>query len=1189
MSNIKEALKRFLSIALSVTTTVSLSGLTLLLPVSPALAVAPGDYGLREGDLVRAPSLSAPEGYKVYIINDAGFKRHIFNPDVFNMYGHLKWSNIKDVAANVVMAFTTSDLYRIDGDPRVWSVGDDGQRHWVNMTADQFTQKGYNWGQIFLINAKEGNYYTQASDITPTTTPPVTPPVVVVPPVTGGLSVMASPSTPPASTLAATTVFNPVLTVRFTAGSAAASVTGLTVTKGGLIANSNVSGISLWNGSTRVSNVLTSLTSDGKATFVLGTPVSVPANSSVDLDVKVNLSSSATSGTVNFSIKGMSDVSASGTVTGTFPAWGNTFSLASAGAVGAYTLTGQSVGGSSSAFPASGSGNIEIGVAGREVGKFQINETSGKEDLWVKQMTVYTEGSIRAGDLTNWAIYDSNNVKLGTGTVALPYVTFMFDSAYRIPQGTNRNLSIKADPMDGADRTVRLHIQNDYDMLVQGAQTGAYIAPSSFADTADSDGYFRLKQGALSVSKTPGSPTGNLAPGATEVELARFDLRASGEQLEIRKLDLKIVEAVSTSTQLLTGNVKVQSGDGAVTYLSLASSASNLEVTSYTAGSTRQDLNTYIVIPSGTTKTIKVLGTLKTTVGASQTYRADIGYYNAWRASTKDFADLLSTSYTSGNTLTVQTSALTVAKNTSIPDKNVAKGATNALVGSFTFQAGSAENVNISSLTVSYNADPSAKIKNVKVMVDGKQFGSTTIGTPGVSSDSFTGTLQLAKSTTALVEVYADVNTSVTTGGTVIMSISAVSATGKDTGNTIDAKSTAGVLVSTTAISGQTITFQTGTLSITRDASSPFSSIILAGTSGLELEKVRFDALNDNLILKKVRFEASVAGAGKYLSKLYLCDGASDTTSACATGVNLVGDQALFDGLSIALAAGTPKVLTVKAMLAASNVVVSSSGVAAFAVRIVSDGTSDMQVTGSQSDLGTDAINTTAADSAIATSNSMLFHLTQPVIGKVAVANTDLGGATEQEIFKFTVKSKNASTELNVGELKIGLTSTGMNTAGSIGTFKLYRGTQLVAQDTTTTLTTTTPTATLTFNQNNEQNDAFDIAASNDANFDFDEGITVGSTDTLFTLKANTTAAATGLASGGTVTLVSQISGTSGASSGDTTQETGWANGNLFYSYKLQDGSGTFIGSGTATTSSANHFSASDSYPVDTQVLSHKN
>src|SRR3989344_929193 len=66
---------------------------------------------LTEGDLIRGP-----DGIKLYIVNAHGFKRHIFNPTVFNMYGHLKWDKIKSVNQQIIDALKTSDFYRADGD-----------------------------------------------------------------------------------------------------------------------------------------------------------------------------------------------------------------------------------------------------------------------------------------------------------------------------------------------------------------------------------------------------------------------------------------------------------------------------------------------------------------------------------------------------------------------------------------------------------------------------------------------------------------------------------------------------------------------------------------------------------------------------------------------------------------------------------------------------------------------------------------------------------------------------------------------------------------------------------------------------------------------------------------------------------------------------------------------------------------
>ena len=113
---------------------------------------------LNEGDIVRGP-----DGIKVYIINNNGYKRHIFNPEVFNMYGHLKWSNIKSVDQTTLDSYMTSDLYRADGDQKVYQTADDGIKRWFNMTGEQFIASGYNFNQVFVVNPKERDFYSTGS------------------------------------------------------------------------------------------------------------------------------------------------------------------------------------------------------------------------------------------------------------------------------------------------------------------------------------------------------------------------------------------------------------------------------------------------------------------------------------------------------------------------------------------------------------------------------------------------------------------------------------------------------------------------------------------------------------------------------------------------------------------------------------------------------------------------------------------------------------------------------------------------------------------------------------------------------------------------------------------------------------------------------------------------------------------
>jgi hypothetical protein len=78
-------------------------------------------FGLTMSNFVHAESLSLVDGdliktsqnLDVYIIKIIGvkkFKRLILNPDIFNSYGHLKWSNIKIVSQEVEDQFISSDF-----------------------------------------------------------------------------------------------------------------------------------------------------------------------------------------------------------------------------------------------------------------------------------------------------------------------------------------------------------------------------------------------------------------------------------------------------------------------------------------------------------------------------------------------------------------------------------------------------------------------------------------------------------------------------------------------------------------------------------------------------------------------------------------------------------------------------------------------------------------------------------------------------------------------------------------------------------------------------------------------------------------------------------------------------------------------------------------------------------------------
>mgnify|MGYP001600805616 FL=1 len=127
-----------------------------------------------EGSLIRGP-----DGIKVYIVNGHGYRRHIFNPAVFGMYGHFRWDGIVTVDEQTLDSFAVSDLYRADEDTRVFSLREvdeqlgKAEKQWLQMSPAAFERKGWRWDQVFIINTKERDYYQEGAAITDETGAPV--------------------------------------------------------------------------------------------------------------------------------------------------------------------------------------------------------------------------------------------------------------------------------------------------------------------------------------------------------------------------------------------------------------------------------------------------------------------------------------------------------------------------------------------------------------------------------------------------------------------------------------------------------------------------------------------------------------------------------------------------------------------------------------------------------------------------------------------------------------------------------------------------------------------------------------------------------------------------------------------------------------------------------------------------------
>jgi hypothetical protein len=1125
----KSSLMKTLSIMLSVTALLFVMGTTVYAQTTT----------IKEGDLIRGP-----DGIKVYIVNAYGFKRHIFNPAVFNMYAHFNWNNIHAVSQATLDSYKTSDLYRADGDTKVYGMEEVSEaaglanKRWINMTAEEFIAKGYSWDQIFTINATEGAFYGTGSDITYSTSTTTTTS-------TGALNVSLASDTPASKVIAGGAAYSDVLKVTLSAGSQAASVTGVTVSKYGLIANSNVTGVSVWDAmGVRHGNILTSLTSDDKVNISFtGTPINVPANSSTYFIVKVTVSSSATTGTMYFGIASASDISAGGSVGGTFPVNGNVMSLTSgSSSLGAYTIAAQTLSGAAAS--SSTTGNTDIGTTQLEVGKFQFANSNSNEDLLVKQIVVYVEGSlVETTDVKNWKLLDSGAVVLAEATQPSDrYVTFNLATPYKIAKGVTKNLSVKADIVDGSTRYFRTHIQNEYDVMVMGASTGFYITPTTFTDQVGTTAWFNIKSGSLTVNKSTTSPTGDLAPGQTGVVLGKFEIKATGEKMEIRKMDLAI--SSTAASLLLAGTVKVQNEAGTETYLSVAATDAALSAASI---ANRYDLSSYITLNSNETKVLVVVGDIKSTA-SSGAYTAEIGYFYAKRFSTNDYADFNTTAYTDANQLTVVDVSLSVAANTAYASRIIAPGTQSAKIGSFSIQASAAEDVRVSTIALTWTsstATPSSDLTNLSLWDGTTQIG-TTIGTPTGTTESFTTSWVIPKSSTKILDVKA--NTSSTAANVFVTNLAAssISGVGVNSGKSLGATPSAGK-------AGQTITMTAGSLTISKDSSSAGSKVLTAGLTGVELAKYNFAAANEDLTLNKITLSIST-GQSENIGMIYLKDGS--TTLGSTT---LFADQATFTGLTVAIPADGTKVLGVYADVTGSGVMTPAA-----TLSVLIPGKASTYMTVNKASGGTVAATSITITGTTAEGNTMLFHNSAPVIALASDSPSGTkSGAASQEVAKFTVYNQ-GTRDMRMASLSVTISAGGLAGLGQATSAELWDGSTKLAAAVTGGVTSASTTSTIEFDNDLDVNTALDNYV-----------ITAGTTKT-FTVKMDTSAMRTGLTSGQNSNLTVSITGSTGTDTAVNSEEAYWQDGNFIYYYTP---------AGTSTPSGA--YSASDSYPVSGNTLTY--
>jgi len=845
-------LQKSISILTSITTTIMVSGVVMLAPIA-ASAVT-----IVDGDIVSPDAVFTEDGITYYpydvfivkILNGKTFKRLVLNPQVFDSYGHLEWSNIKIISAATVDGYITSQLVRqIDTQPvyKLVPDGDTGTKEWLNMTAAEFEAAGYDWDSIYVVNGTDIGNYNAGADITDGTVSE------------GTLTATLAADTPASGTAVKSAARVPFTKVNLTATGGDVIVDALVVQRTGLAQDGAFSGIDIIDAGTNraINNTSKTFNSLHQANFTDDFTVSKGTTKSIIL--AGNMASDLTSYSAETPSLSLSAVTLKGdaTLSASLPLTGNPMTNNNTIAIGSATIQ-------RGAYTNATSTSIQVGKTDYTFFSFQV-QAGSTEKVQFSQIRVYQEGSASLGtDLVNLKLLQ-DGTKIADGVIySSKYVDFSFDTI-TIDKGQIVQFQVKADVNDGSARTIDLGIYKSTDLLVKGVTYGYNITPTYSSTGAGgdspvlSDNEFTISNGTVQVTKSSTVGAENIAVSSNQV-LGAYEFEVKGEAVTVSSLVLTVTS---------TGNPGA--GSDAVLGVELVDPSGNV-----VAGPTDPVRSTGVVTWSDSFtlsvgKTIyKVRGDLQTSVSWASNDTIYVSFNPSAITATGDVTGNTITatpnSTLSANTQTVKAATLTVTRNTLPATGNIIVNQSNVTLSSWNFDAtDSGEDIRVTSVLWAGKGWSATNTDALTTYVDENKNskwdegtdtalspindGLDTTATIGAASSTFafTDPIIITKGTSKHVALKGNKD-SVSSNGTENWGLTdgtaSVIAYGINTGNS--------VAEALTHDHGPTLTSNVkGTLTI-ETSNNPSSAIVVAGSTGNIFTNVKLTAKYEDLNLDRL-------------------------------------------------------------------------------------------------------------------------------------------------------------------------------------------------------------------------------------------------------------------------------------------------------------------------------------------------
>jgi hypothetical protein len=766
----------------------------------------------------------------------------------------------------------------------------------------------------------------------------------VVLPTASGLTVAVAADNPISTTIvsgggvnAGSQALIPYLKLNFsTPAGTSAKVTTLKLKRLGISTDTDVPNVYLYEGDTKLAEMTSQ--SLGVITFTNAAGLFTVSGTKT-ITLKADLYKAATAGkTIGLAIAASTDVvTDASAVNGTFPINGNLMTTALVADFGRLTVA-----------TSTNSGTVDPGIIGWEA--MRITLAAANQKIKIYSIKFLQLGSIQKTDIANLGLY-SGATQLGTTQAALASdgtVTFDLSSApYEIGSGITRTLSLKADVIGGSTRTIRFSLQRSSDIVAKDDNYGVYVAPdvSAVATFSVLDSTSALvTEGNLTISRATDSPSANVALNSSNITLAKFNIKAVGEDVRVSSLYVKVATTSAATAWDTIKNIRVLYDGSQV----------GTTVTVTPAPNATSTFSFSFTVPVGQTKVLEV----KADIQGDNLASGDkiIVYLGKGTSNVQRMTSLgafgFPASDQAGNELTVSAAGLSAAKNTTIGDITAVNNSQGVIIGSWFLTAGSAEGVDISRIGIkdasTSGSGAAGTATNTAQHSLGEAFtnlelyyGSTKLGSTVVPTDSTPSTeysfypsgFSLAAGQTVRIDLKANVNPSPTWWGGNAAQLSSAESSGKITSNSAN-------IGTPGATPGQALTLSgAGVLSLALDSSAPEGSIVAMGDTEkiMGIWKLSANNTEDITVSQIIAFNRAITTSSSNVLNLKLLCGA-DQFGTTQGGLILASGKyyAAFGGATCLIPKGSSKLITLKSDITSYGSGATASGYLQFYLEIPS-------------------------------------------------------------------------------------------------------------------------------------------------------------------------------------------------------------------------------------------------------------